>query len=125
MLRFDEFRWHVCQPAAVALALLYGSAGSPGWASNPEVPKPCTSQSAGHTDISQSVSESIGERIAESEDRHSAEPPRADPTERNRAAKQGVSTGFCLTYFAQNLVSDQKATWTSPFHLHAKDKNWL
>src|SRR3979490_2876477 len=105
MLRFDEFRWHVCQPAAVALALLYGSAGSPGWASNPEVPKPCTSQSSsqsssprasanvGHTIISRSAGESIGKSIRESIDERegtSEEPSRAHPAERNRAAKKGV-----------------------------------
>src|ERR1700682_479176 len=112
MLRLDEFRWHVCQPAAVALALLYGSVGSPGWASNPEVPKPCPSQSAsangGHTIFSREVSASIGESISEREDT-SAEPRRTDPPARDLAAKKGVPTGFCLTYFAQNLLSDQKA----------------
>jgi len=36
--------------------------------------------------------------------------------------------GLCLTYFAQNLVSDQEKIWTSPLHLHAlptEDRNWL
>jgi hypothetical protein len=39
-----------------------------------------------------------------------------------------VAAGFCLAYFAQNLVSDQKTIWTTPLHLHAlhgEDKNWL
>lgn len=36
--------------------------------------------------------------------------------------------GLCLTYFAQNLVSDQRKIWTSPLHLQAldtEDKHWL
>ncbi len=46
----------------------------------------------------------------------------------NSAEKKGVVAGFCLGYFAKNLVSDQKTIWTSPFHLDAlpaEDKNWL
>ena len=27
--------------------------------------------------------------------------------------------------FAQDFFSDQKAIWTSPFHLHTQDKKWL
>jgi FlaA1/EpsC-like NDP-sugar epimerase len=113
MLVLDKFRRHFCQPAAVAL--LFGSAGNPSWASNPETLKPCTSQSARQS-------------IRQSEDSHSAKPPRADPAERSRAEKKGVAAGFCLAYFAQNLGSDQKTIWTSPLHLHAlptQDKNWL
>src|ERR1700687_1470937 len=131
MLRLDTCRGHFYQPAAAALALVCVSAGSLSWASNPDGPKPCTSQSnsqrasanGGLTIISKSFSESIGEK----EDT-SAEPPRADPADRNRAAKKGVAAGFCLAYFAQNLVSDQKTIWTSPLHLHAlhgQDKKWL
>jgi hypothetical protein len=117
MLFLDKFRWHYCQP--VAVALLVSSAGSPGWASNPETLKPCTSQSA---------HQSISQRISEREDSHSAEPPEADPAERDRTEKKGAAAGFCLAHFAQNLVSDQKTTWTSPLHLqalHAQDRNWL
>src|ERR1700737_3454062 len=139
MLFLDEFRWLFCQPAALALALLCGSAGSPSWASNSEFPRPCTSQSSsqsssqragangGHSIINRSASESIGESIGEREDT-SAGPPRAEPPERNRAAKKGVVADLCLAYFAQNLVSDQKTIWTSPLHLHAlhsTDRNWL
>jgi membrane-associated phospholipid phosphatase len=113
MLFRDKFRRHSCQ--SVAVALLFGSAGNPGWASNPEGLKPCTSQSARQT-------------IRQSEGSHSVEPLRVDPAKRSRAEKKGVAAGFCLVYFAQNLGSDQKTIWTSPLHLHAlptQDKNWL
>ncbi len=139
MLRLDRFRWHFCLAVAVALALLYGSAGSPSWASNSELPKPCTSQNSsqrasangGLTIISKSFSESTSDSTSESigeKERTSAEPLRADQAERNRVAKKGVAADFCLAYFAQNLVSDQKTIWTSPLHLralHSQGKNWL
>src|SRR5437868_406724 len=139
MLRLDRFRWHFCLAVAVALALLYGSAGSPSWASNSELPKPCTSQNSsqrssangGLTIISKSFSESTSDSTSESigeKERTSAEPLRADQAERNRVAKKGVAADFCLAYLAQNLVSDQKTIWTSPLHLralHSQGKNWL
>ncbi len=121
MLFLDEFGWRVCR--FVAVALFCGSTVSLSWASNREAPKPCTSQSIG-----KSIGESASERIAESEDSHSAEPLRVDPAERNRAAKRSVADGFCAAYFAHNLVSDQKTIWTSPLHLQAlnsTDKGWL
>ena len=121
MLFLDEFGWRVCR--FVAVALFCGSTVSLSWASNRETPKPCTSQSIG-----KSIGESASERIAESEDSHSAEPLRVDPAERNRAAKRSVADGFCAAYFAHNLVSDQKTIWTSPLHLQAlnsTDKDWL
>src|SRR6266403_1981731 len=139
MLRLDKFRWHSGQPAAIALALLCVSAGSPSWASNPDGPKPCTSQSSsqrasangGLTIISKSVSASTGDSIGESigqKNNTSAEPPLADPAEGKPAAQKRVATGFCVAYFAQNLVSDQKMIWTRPLHLHAlhsTDRKWL
>src|ERR1700681_2949120 len=128
MLLLDKFRWHFCQPAAVALALLCGSAGSPSWASNPETPKPCASQrtsqrtsaNGGDTIISQSISESIGER----EYSHSTEPSGPSPAKKHRSGA-AVAAGFCPSHFTQDFFSDQKAIWTSPFHLHTQDKNWL
>jgi membrane-associated phospholipid phosphatase len=39
-----------------------------------------------------------------------------------------AASGLCLTYFAQNLVSDQRKIWTSPLHLQAldtEDRHWL
>jgi hypothetical protein len=131
----DEFRWHFCQPGVVALALLGGSAVSSSWASNPETPKPCTSRTTsqradaygGRAFTSQNVSESSRESIGEKED-ISAEPSRADPAERNNAAKKDVALGFCVADFAHNLVSDQKTIWTSPLRLHAlhsADRDWL
>jgi membrane-associated phospholipid phosphatase len=114
MLFLDKFRRHFfCQAAAVTL--LFGAAGNPGWASNPETLQPCTSQSARQS-------------IRQNEDRDSAEPPRAHPAERSRAEKKGVAADLCLAHLAQNLVSDQKTIWTSPLHLQAlptQDKNWL
>src|SRR6266404_2180506 len=139
MPRLNKFRWHSGQPVAVALALLCVSAGSPSWASNPDGPKPCTSQSSsqgasangGLTIISKSVSASTGDSIGESigqKNNTSAEPPLADPAEGKPAAQKRVATGFCVAYFAQNLVSDQKMIWTRPLHLHAlhsTDRKWL
>jgi len=113
MLFLDKFRRHFGQP--VAVALLFGSAGNPGWASNPKPLKPCTSQSA-----RQSISQREGSP--------SAEPPRADPAERSRVEKKSMAAGFCLAHLEQSLVSDQKTIWTSPLHLralHTQDKNWL
>src|SRR5208337_992583 len=110
---WDKFRWHACAP--VAVALLFGAAGNPGWASNPETLKPCSSPSTRQS-------------IRQKEESHSAESPRADPAEKDRPERKSVAAGFCLAYFAQNLVSDQKTIWTSPLHLHAlhgEDKNWL
>jgi len=137
MLLLYKLGWQICQP--IAIALLVGSSVDVSWASNPETPKPCTSQSSsrrasangGHTLISQNVSESIGASVSASigeRDDSSPEPLRAEPAERNRAAKKDAAAGFCLAYFAQNLVSDQKTIWTSPLHLHAlhsTDRNWL
>jgi hypothetical protein len=45
-------------------------------------------------------------------------PPRPDPAAEGRAGGKSVAEGgLCLTYLAQNLVSDQKKIWTSPLHL--------
>ncbi len=44
------------------------------------------------------------------------------------AEPKGVPSGFCLGHFAKELVSDQRAIWTSPFRLRAlpaEDKHWL
>jgi hypothetical protein len=118
MLFLDKFRWHFRPP--VAVALLVGWAVSPGWASNPETQKPCTSQNA-----SPNIGPSTGQSTSEKGDSPSAEPPGAEPAERNPMAKKGVVAGFCPAYVAQNLVSDQKTIWTSPLHLRAQDRNWL
>ena len=117
-MRFpDKFWWRLRQP--VALALLLAWAGSAGWASDPEAPKPCTRQST-----SDSVSQSASPR----EDRDSAELPGTHPPEENRPARNGVAAEFHLVHWERSLVADQKAIWTSPLHLHAlhqEDKNWL
>jgi hypothetical protein len=119
----------------MALALLVSAAGNNGWASNPETLKPCTSQSKSESaspTISPRISESGGknssESSSESDDRRSTEPLRADTLAANPAEKRSVASGFCLEYFAHNLVSDPKTIWTSPLHLQTldtEDKNWL
>ena len=129
MLSLDKFRWHARQ--FVAAALLVCAAENPGWASNSEILKPCTSPSRSESaspTISQSSSGSGGDSIHEREDSHSEEPPRALPAARNRTQKKGVTSGFCLGYFTHNLVSDQKTIWTSPWYRpnpHTEDRNWL
>src|SRR5271166_5527170 len=104
MLFRDEFRWHSCPLAAVAL--LFACVGSPGWASNTGTQKPCTSQSTSQgasantgPTIGRTIGESSGERSSEREDSSSAEPPGSDPVEGSRASKKGVVDGFCLAYF--------------------------
>jgi len=133
VLSLAKFRWHSCQP--VAVALLISAAGNSAWASNPETPKPCTghgkSESVSLT-IRQSMSENGGESgnesIREKEDSPATETLRVEIPAANSAEKKSVASGFCLPYFAHNLVSDQKTIWTSPLHLEALDtgdKNWL
>jgi len=97
-----KFRWQRCQH--LALAVFAVCAGSSGWASNPQIQKPSYRQN---------------------EDSHSAQPLLTGPTGRNRTGKKSVATGLCLAHLGQNLASDQKAIWTGPLHLHARDMNWL
>jgi len=125
MLFPEKFRWHFCWP--VAVALLVSTAGKPGWASNPETLKPCTSQSAWQSALP-SGSPTSGQSIGPREDSAAAERPEVNPMARSRAGTKGAAAGLCLGYFTQNLVSDQKAIWTRPLHLHAlysADRNWL
>jgi hypothetical protein len=120
MLSLDKFWRHFCPPLAVVL--LFGAAGTPGWASNPATPQPCTSQSA------RRINSSARQRISPSEDSPWAQPPGVDPARRSRVEEKGVASGFCLAHRARSLASDQKTIWTSPLHLHAlhtQDKNWL
>ncbi len=37
----------------------------------------------------------------------------------------GISNHLCMATFPRNLFSDQKAIWTSPFHLRTRDENWI
>jgi hypothetical protein len=60
-------------------------------------------------------------------------PPGVDFDKNNPAGNEKVAHGFCLGYVAHNLVSDQKAIWSSPLRLHVwptenthpEDRNWL
>src|SRR5713101_3111231 len=108
MLHLDKFGWQICQP--VAIALLVGSSVT-GWASDAETLKPCTRHSTWQESTWQ-----------EREDRHSLEPSGTSPAKKHPTS---AAAGFCPALFAQDLLSDQKAIWTSPFHLHIQDKNWL
>src|ERR1700676_3957212 len=109
MPRLDEFRWQICQP--IAIALLVGSSVNAGWASDAETLKPCTRHSTSQESTWQ-----------EREDSHSSEPSGTSPAKKQPTS---AAAGFCPALFARDLVSDQKAIWTSPFHLHTQDKNWL
>lgn len=122
----DNFRRHFCSPPVV-VALLVIAAGNPGWASNTETLKPCTSQNESKR-ASPTISQATRESAGKKQVRHSAELPESDPAARNRAGGKGVGAGFCLGQFAHNLASDEKTIWTSPLHLHAlpaEDRNWL
>ena len=118
MLFLNKFRWHFCPP--VAVALLFCAAESPARAADAGTLKPCARQNTG---------QSIGQRADPRAEEWSA----ADPVERSaagkrRAEKQDVPNGLCLSYFAENLVSDQKNIWTAPLHLQTlptNDRNWL
>jgi FlaA1/EpsC-like NDP-sugar epimerase len=102
----ENFGWQICQP--VAIALLVGSSVNAGWASDAETLKPCTRQSTWQ----------------EREGNHSSQLSGMSPAKRHRTSVT-VAAGFCPAHFAQDFFSDQKAIWTSPFHLHTQDKNWL
>src|SRR6202521_6374558 len=104
MLLFDKFGWQICQP--VAIALLVGSSVNAGWASDAKTLKPCARQST----------------WKQREESHSSEPAGRSPAKKLRTS---ATDGFCPALFAQDFFSDQKAIWTSPFHLHTQDKKWL
>src|SRR6202140_2589309 len=108
MPRLDDFRWKICQ--SVAIALLVGSSVT-GWASDAETPKPCTRHSTWQESTWQ-----------EREDGHSSALSGTSPAKKHPTS---AAAGFCPALFAQDLLSDQKTIWTSPFHLHTQDKNWL
>jgi hypothetical protein len=118
MLFLDRFGRHFCRAVAVAALFV---AGNLSWASNAEAPQPCTSQSPGAGMSQREASPLIKPPLIK--------PPRSDPAAEGRAGGKSVAAGgLCLTYFARNLVSDQKKIWTSPLHLHAlptEDRNWL
>src|SRR6266481_2722919 len=111
MPRLDEFRWQICKP--VAIALLVGSSVNAGWASDAETLKPCTRHSTWQESAWQ-----------EREDGHSSEPSGTSPAKKHRTSA-AVVAGSCPAHFTQDFFSDQKTIWTSPFHLHPEDKNWL
>src|ERR1700730_18064961 len=101
MPRLDEFRWQICQ--LVAIALLVGSSVNVGWASDAETLKPCTRHSTWH----------------DREDSHSSERSGTSPAKKHRTSA-AVASGFWPVHFSQDFLSDQKAIWTSPFHLHTQ-----
>src|ERR1700675_1643361 len=118
MLLLDKFGWQICQP--IAIVLVVGSSVT-GWASDAETPKPCTRHSTWQKSTWQESS--LQERTwQEREDGHSSEPSRTSPARKHPTS---AAAGFCPALFAQDFFSDQKTIWTSPFHLHTEDKNWL
>jgi membrane-associated phospholipid phosphatase len=108
MLPWGKFKRHLyfysCRPVIVA-ALVVG-AGSMSWASQTEIHTPCSRPKI---------------------DSHSVAPSGAVPAGRSRVEKteKKSAAGFCLPFLAQSFAEDQKAIWSSPFHLHAQDTNWL
>jgi len=117
MLFVDKFWWHLWQP--VAVGLLAAWAGSAGWASANETPKPRTRRS---------TSGRIRQSTSQRDEGNSAELPGAHPPEENRPARKAVTADFHLAHVERSIVSDQRTIWTSPLHLHAmheQDKNWI
>src|SRR5467141_2120025 len=104
MFLLEKFGCQICQ--LVATAVLVGSSVNAGWASDAETLKPCTCQSTSQ----------------EREDSHSSEPSGTSPAKKHRTS---AAVGFCPAFFAHDFFSDQKAIWTTPFHPHIQDKNWL
>src|SRR5271165_6159694 len=122
MLFVDKLRPLFCPPVAVAVTLLLGSGVNPGRASDFETPRPCARQSA-----DQNGAQNSGQRVSprssgKSEDNPPAELAGPYPAE---GQAKSVRLDFCLGHFERSLVSDQKAVWASPFHLHARDRSWL
>lgn len=106
MLFFRKIRRRACLPAAVALLTVW--LANAGWASDAETLNPCERRSNSQ------------ERV----DSHSTEWSKTSPAHRHESGA-AVGAGFCPPQFAQDFFRDQKAIWTSPFHLHSQDKNWL
>ncbi|MDX6306687.1 MAG: hypothetical protein QOI77_3656, partial [Blastocatellia bacterium] len=50
-----------------------------------------------------------------------AQTPQPSPS----PAPQPSATPTLERQFIKNILSDQKAIWTSPFHLHGRDARWL
>jgi hypothetical protein len=113
MLLLDKFGWQICPP--IAIALLAGLSVT-GWASDAETPKPCTRHSTWQESTWQASTRQ------ERADGHSSKPSGTSPAKKHPTS---AAAGFCPALFAQDLLSDQKTIWTSPFHLHTEDKNWL
>jgi FlaA1/EpsC-like NDP-sugar epimerase len=113
MLAPYQFRWHSYK--LVAIMLFFISGEDTGWATNPESLRPCNGRNALHG-------------VKRNEDIGVANLSVSESAKRNRVEINGVASGFCVTYFAQNLVSDQKAIWASPMRLRTlrpEDRNWL
>jgi len=103
MLVHGKTRWRFCQ--ITALALMGGSSLNTGWASDVETPKPCAQR--------RNNQETADSQWTGASAMNAASQPRT------------IAAGFCPAGFAQDLFSDQKAIWTSPFRLRSQDKSWL
>ena len=108
MLPRGKFKRHLyfysCRPVIVAVLVV--GAVSISWASQTEIHTPCSRPKI---------------------DSHSVAPSGAVPAGRSRVEKteKKSAAGFCLPPLAKSFAEDQKAIWSSPFHLHAQDTNWL
>ena len=110
MLFAYKFEWRVRQVAAVVVVVLGVWSMNSGWASDFETPRPCARANAS----------------PETEADESTEQSAMSPAQRNRPATgAAVSGGFCPPRLTQAFFSDQKAIWSSPWHLHTQDRNWL
>lgn len=54
-----------------------------------------------------------------------AQAPFPTPSPTASATPQASSTPSLESQFFKNILRDQKAIWTAPFHLHSRDARWL
>src|SRR5271154_5809451 len=134
MFSLREWHWSFRQPMMMTLLLSWTA--SAGWASDctgrPARKSP--SQNTSYFSVSQSSTNQFTTnyfsmsalRTSLPEDRNSIEPTAADARDpQDRRVKKTAAAGFCAASWEQSLLSDQKTIWTSPWHLHARDRNWL
>jgi hypothetical protein len=118
MIFSEQSRWRFFE--VMAVAVLLARVASPAWASDVANPKPTSK-----TGEPSAARNQAGDK----EEGQSEEPPRAS-SRRTRAGTSGAPARAPLARVEQELVSDQKTIWTSPWHLLApdsreKDKSWL
>jgi membrane-associated phospholipid phosphatase len=120
----------------VTMTLLLCGMASAGWASDctGRLNRKSTSQNTSYFSAGQSSTNPFATtyfsisllRTGHPEGRDSIASPTADARDpRDQRVQKNGAAGFCAASWEQSLLSDQKTIWTSPWHLHAGDRNWL